>query len=339
MGKDFLRLVFPALVVFLVLGVRPVSAFELGKVTEVVNSASGVVQSVQQVGDIYKPMDPQAEFEMGRDVTAELFKTYPPLEIESDNQYLNLLGTYLAGFARDPRPLQGYSFQLVNSKQPNAFSAPGGFILVSHGMVEFLLNEDELAAVLAHEIAHISLGHGVSAVKTSQLTRTGMQLGKNFLAAEAAKNSAVAAVVSSEITESVGSMVTMLVEKGYSRHQEYEADEEGAMILYRAGYNPHAMLSLLKRLGGEDSGGADLGSLLDGVQRSHPSGEERKARLAEIIDRLGVKPGTTMARSQRMRHETAQLKAGNLRPDTTKFTEAEKMMLYPPYSTGEIGFQ
>lgn len=312
----------------------PVYSLDLNKLNELNNYAS----TAKGLGSSLKPVDAQQEFAMGQEVTAKMFTRYQPVDFESDNAYLNTLGSYLAQFSNRPNPYDGYFFQLVESTQPNAFSAPGGFVLISSGMMEFVQSEDELAAVLAHEIAHISQRHGVNAVKTSQLTRSGMQIGQQFLTEKAGKLGSSAGLLTAGITNSAGDLVTNLVEKGHSRIQEYDADEEAVKIIYRAGYDVAALLRVVRRLGGDDKETRSLTQLLSDVQRSHPSGADRVERISALIAQYETDSGAAVVRSQRLREHSAQIKARKARPDMSNLTDVEEMMRYPPYSNGMYGF-
>ncbi len=76
-----------------------------------------------------------------------------------------MLGQSLVIFSDRPETFGGYHFLLLDSNEINAFAAPGGLILVTRGMLQCCANEDELAAVLAHEIAHVEKKHGLTAIK------------------------------------------------------------------------------------------------------------------------------------------------------------------------------
>lgn len=324
------RMINKFIIAIFLLLTMPCLALDMGDVNQTVELANGTRHVFQQV----ERVDPQAEFELGRKVTAELFSRYPPVQFEADNQYLNTLGSYVAQFAQPPLPLHGFHFQLVEAAEPNAFSAPGGFVLITNKMVELLNNEDELAAVLAHEIAHISLRHGVNALQSAKMTRAGVEFGQQLVTSKVAESSALGGVVTSNLASSVGNMVSNLVEKGYSRHQEYDADREAVEMMFRAGYDPRALLSMVTKLGGSKAINSSWKNFLAAVQRSHPNGEDRVDYIKSVIAEYRTDPGTNMGRSQRMQYQTAQMKANNSRPDLSRLDGVEEMLRYPPYSRG-----
>ena len=106
----------------------------------------------------------------------------------------------------------------------NAFAAPGGFVFVTTGMLEFCRDEDELALVLAHEISHIELDHGLNAIKSKAALD---MMGKVI---------------------PVGNKFMSFAENGYSADLEGEADLRGAQIATAAGYDPLAGVDVIKRL-------------------------------------------------------------------------------------------
>ncbi len=98
---------------------------------------------------------PEQEYYIGRSVAASILQDYPALDDRKANAYLNTLGQTLAMASDRPETFGGYHFLLLDTDEINAFAAPGGLILVSRGLVNCCRNEDELASVLAHEIAHV----------------------------------------------------------------------------------------------------------------------------------------------------------------------------------------
>jgi len=129
------------------------------------DQAQGITRSAKAIEKTWQDLTPEQEYYIGRAVVAQVLQTYPPLDRPQANDYMNLLGQSLAVFSERPETFGGYHFLLLDSDEINAFAAPGGLILVTRGMLRCCENEDELAAVLAHEICHAELKHGLSAIK------------------------------------------------------------------------------------------------------------------------------------------------------------------------------
>ncbi|HVF09687.1 MAG TPA: M48 family metallopeptidase [Abditibacteriaceae bacterium] len=151
-----------------------------------------------------------------------------------------------------------YSFKVIDSPEINAFALPGGYIYVFTGLRKVAQNDDELAAVLAHEITHSEQHHFAKQYKKS--TKRG--LGLTIL-------SAVAGLPN--FAQQVLGIVDFAITQKYSRSQESESDEMGMQRMARAGFNPQGMVTLLDKLSKES------GSLktLDKWFGNHPDAKKR----------------------------------------------------------------
>ena len=239
------------------------------------DEAESINRSAQAVEKTWQDLTPEQEYYIGRAVTAQVLQTYPPLDQAQANAYLNLLGQSLAIFSERPETFGGYHFLLLDSDEINAFAAPGGLILVTRGMLRCCENEDELAAVLAHEICHVEKKHGLSAIKQGRLTEA-----FTIIAAESAKQygSEELASLTQEFEASVGDVVMTLTTSGYSRTQERDADAAAVQLLRRAGYPETAMIAMLQRM---DERLTDAGGL--GFAKTHPSAKSRVDALRGMI--------------------------------------------------------
>ena len=127
-----------------------------------------------------------------------------------------------------------YDFALLNSKVPNAFALPGGKIFVTAGLMARMTNEQQLAAVLGHEIVHVAAQHGVKSMQNG----VGLAVLVEIAGAAAGADKAAAAKAASKVASS-------MINMKYSRSNEYEADKYGMKYMTRAGYNPWGMPELL----------------------------------------------------------------------------------------------
>jgi predicted Zn-dependent protease len=248
------------------------------------DQAQSLTRSAQVIEKTQQELTPEQEYYIGRAVAAKVLQTYPPLDRPQANTYLNLLGQSLAIFSNRPETFGGYHFLLVDSDEVNAFAAPGGLILVTRGMLLCCANEDELAAVLAHEICHVEMKHGLRAIKQGRLTEALM-----VVAAESAKQlgSEELASLTRDFEASVGDVVTTLTTSGYSRTQERDADAAAVQLLRRAGYPGAAMITMLQRM---DERLADARGL--GFAKTHPSAKSRADALRTVITDAKLVPDT-----------------------------------------------
>ncbi len=193
----------------------------------------------------FQDLTPEQEYYIGRATAAVVLGQYKAYDQKEANDYINTLGQSLAAFSDRPETFNGYRFHLLDSDDINAFAAPGGMILVSRGMMKLCQNEEDLAAVLAHEIGHIQFQHGVKAIKRSRLTSA-----LSIMTTAAAKEYGTEQL--SALTEafegSINDVTSTLMNNGYGRALEYEADGAAVTILDRAGYDPRALVRVLERM-------------------------------------------------------------------------------------------
>ena len=224
----------------------------------------------KNIGEASQEFTPEEEYYLGRAVAAGIISRYSALEDRTANNYLNQLGQAL-GMRFNSHALYGHHFLLLDTPEVNAFAAPGGFIFVTTGLLRLIAGESELAAVLAHEIAHVQNRDSVAAIQSSRLTEALTLLGKD--AASRYSPSVPGSQLIGVFSGAVDDMITALVTKGYSRSQEYAADAVVKDILSAAGYDPRALESVLQAMSGQiTAGSAGFGS-------THPSAEDRLKKL------------------------------------------------------------
>lgn len=213
-----------------------------------------------------RPISDEEEYYVGRAVSARLLATYPLLNDRKLTDYVNLVGQTVALHSDKPYTYGGYHFVILDSREINAFASPGGMIFITLGMVKAVKNEEELAAVLAHEVAHINHRDGIGSIKkarwTEALTVIGTEAARRYGPQELAQ-------LVSIFEGSIDDVFRTLVVNGYGKSQEYSADEKALTYLVRAGYNPGALKDFLDRLiaQGKASGG--------GLLKTHPATSDR----------------------------------------------------------------
>lgn len=187
---------------------------------------------------------------------------------EGLNDYILDIGLRLA-FVSEMRDLP-WRFTVLNSPVVNAFALPGGYVYITRGLLALANNEAEVAGVLAHEIGHVTARHG--AARQSRATGIGLI---GVLAT---------VLTGSSVVQELGQQLGGLYVAGYSRDQEYEADQLGVKYLGLAGYPREAMADFLRRMEAQTEYMATLTGNAAGGSfdffASHPQTEDRIGRAS-----------------------------------------------------------
>lgn len=159
-----------------------------------------------------------------------------------------LFASRAAPSATNQRPALGWEFGVLDSDNVNAFATPGGFVLITKGLLEKMRSEAELANVLAHEISHMVQKHHLNAIRKSAGMQAGMNILGNFVA-QGSRNQ--------EITRRLVSGMKEVMLRGLDKDDELEADRMGVVIAARSGFDPYglrAVLQTLSAMNPQDSG-------------------------------------------------------------------------------------
>jgi len=252
--------------------------------------ADSIKRSAEAVARSFENFTPEQEYYIGRAVGANVVKKYRPSTDSEATDYLNTLGQSLAMASDRPETFSGYHFLILDSDEINAFAAPSGFIFVTKGMLRCTSSEDMLAAVLAHEIGHVQHDHGLQAIKKSRVTTAVTSVA--LTTAEVAGPKEV-----SELTVafegSITDITTTLMNNGYSRAFEREADNAAVTILGRVGYDPYALIDMLEVMDRRlDPKGLDFA-------KTHPDPQDRIADIRGMLEGVERKPSASAARDRR----------------------------------------
>ena len=233
-------------------------------------------------------LDAEQEYYLGRTVAANVMTQYKAYNNNEANQYLNHIGRYVCLASALPETFGGYHFQIIDSDEINAFAAPGGLVMVTRGMLRCCQSEDALAAVLAHEVGHVEYRHGLQAIKRSRITSLMTTVGVEAIRHEGgAELSQLVSIFDGAIDD----IMTTMVNNGYSRSFEREADRAALKILQRTGYDDRALLAMLEEMGRRlTPGGTDFA-------KTHPTPDSRIAEAERLLST--TRRPTTSARQAR----------------------------------------
>ena len=185
--------------------------------------------------------------QLGLQAAAQVYKQMPVLPDNSpETQYIRQLGQKLVATI-PPQYSWPFEFHVIAQKEINAFALPGGPMFINVGTITAAANEAQLAGVMAHEMSHVIMQH--SAKQASKAETTGLLAG---LAG------AVLGATTGGVVGQLGQMGIQMGAQGlmlkYSRTDESQADAVGAIILYKAGYNPQAMADFFQTLESQNNG-------------------------------------------------------------------------------------
>lgn len=214
------------------------------------------------------------EIALGRKTNLEVLKQYSVYDNPALQKYVQGVGTKLA--SKSHRNNLIYRFTVLDSKEVNAFALPGGYIYITRGLMAYLKSEAELAAVIGHEIGHVTARHSVRQYSANQLTNIGLVISSIFIPG---MNQA-----SNQLAQLFGAALL----RGYGREHELEADRLGAEYLARTNYNPRAMLDVIRVLKNQEIFEKEQAltegrepRIYHGVFSTHPDND---TRLQEVIE-------------------------------------------------------
>jgi predicted Zn-dependent protease len=211
----------------------------------------------------------QVEIYLGNQSEPDVVKEYGGLHPSKElHDYVNMVGLKTAKVSS--RPKMPYGFQVVRSQIPNAFALPNAKISITHGLLATMDNEAQLAAVLAHEAGHVENRHSLKELEENLgtgLLATGVS---GILTALAGKS------VGKDGAAAVGALaggVKQMVDMGYSRQSESEADASGLKNMVAAGYNPLGMVQLMQKF--QQMEGSGQQDIVQKYMSSHPAAKDR----------------------------------------------------------------
>lgn len=220
--------------------------------------------------DVLDMENPARQQEIGQSVAVAISNRYTLSTNQPLNDYVNLVGLTVGSVS--PNPDINYAFGVIESPEVNAYSTPGGYIFVTTGSLALMSDESELAGVLAHEVAHVALNHGIDAVKNAKRTD---------LAISAAKT---ADQQLNAYGRAVDVATDAILIKGYSRGQESQADAQAVKYLIAAGYDPNGLVRFLQRMQSQSGTGGGTKQLMS----THPGTAERIASVQKQIASTGA---------------------------------------------------
>lgn len=291
-------------------------ALDLGGLSKALGNADKLKKGLDTAKDASKVMKglagigPEEERLIGDSVSLEIVGKYGGLvRDEATMRRVNLVGRALARYS--DRPGLDWRFGVLDSATVNAFSAPDGYVFITRGLYALAETDDILAAILGHEIAHITGKHALKIVQRGELL--------SGLGSQVVKRSGNTREVEAQLQQfnlGVTEITKTLFEKGFDPQTEYAADQAGRQLAVVTGYAPGGLRAVLARLQQIPAGPQKIFS-------THPPLSERIRRLpaesATAAARSGPTPGTPAAMSDAAAEKPAATEADD---DDKAFAEA-----------------
>ena len=264
-------------------------AATLKKAVLSIATATLVIASVAGADDINLPdmgspadavLSKSDEAQIGRAIMAQLRATGAVVEDPLVNEYINEVGSRVAAQTNDGS--QSFTFFVIGDPNINAFALPGGYIGVHTGLLDSTRNENELAGVLAHEVAHVTQRHIARAIHASQrqsILTTALMLGAILAGVATGDSDATQA----GIAVAQGSAAQQQI--NFTRGNEYEADRIGIGAMADAGFDPHGMASFFEVMSRQSP--SDINMRAPEFLRTHPV---TTSRIAEARARAREYP-------------------------------------------------
>ncbi|GIX21558.1 MAG: putative beta-barrel assembly-enhancing protease [Gammaproteobacteria bacterium] len=308
---------------------RALLALGLAAATTLAAARADLDAQLPELGDpADRYLSPAQERELGAAFLRDVYRAGLVLEDAEVSAYIQHLGDELSNaLARKPYP---FTFFIVRDDAINAFAVPGGYIGVNSGLILASNNESELAAVLAHEIAHVAQRHIARAIAEAASGSTaalGAILAGMLIAMAGGSNADAGAALAY-----AGAAAQAQAQINYTRSNEIEADRIGLEILHRAGFDPNGMASFFRTMQLRRFGAIprEFQFIL-----THPLDE---TRIAEARARLAKLPPQPHADSPHYRYGKARLRAlvhpepirlaRELRRDVEALNKPDPVLLY-----------
>jgi predicted Zn-dependent protease len=253
--------------------------------------AAIAVKGATKAHEASRPITDSEEYYVGRAVAARILTKYKLSQDAKLTEYVNEVGNVVARKSTRPNPFRGYHFAVLDTQEVNAFACPGGIIFVTKGLITTCKNEDQLAAVLAHEVAHVANKDGINSISQARWTEVWTAMGKE---AVTVYGGSVAAGLVSLFEGTIDDVFKTIVVNGYSRQAEEAADAAAVKELNRAGYDPTALVAVLTTMEAKGKGATS------GIFKTHPPTSERLAKVKALASEAAPNKGEAI-RDQRFK--------------------------------------
>ncbi len=260
-----------------------------------ISSCESIAKASEAQEAAKEEFTPEGEYYIGRAVAANITTTYKPYTSNVNlTNYLNQICKAITVCSSKPDLYNGYHLMILDTEEVNAFATSGGHVFITKGLLRSANSEDALAGIIAHEIAHIQLQHNILAIQKSRKTSANVATGiaaANVLSTvigvasnnESVQNATQAFSASvNDFSDSINDAIGELVNKGYSRDQEFQADDLALELMAAAGYEPSSFIEMLRNLK------TSQGKVSGGFNNTHPTPDARIKNAETSLSKYSV---------------------------------------------------
>lgn len=291
------KILFKSLLIISLLSFTSCASLFIDSITSSDATGLAVSETIKSISKATEEITIENEYYIGRSTAAAILKKYPLYTgSPKTTLYLNHICSSIVLNSSSPEIFKGYYVAILDTSEITAMSTPGGHIFVSRGLLNCTTSEDALAAVIAHEIAHIELKHSVGVIKSSRWTDVGT---KSVAAIGMLTSDAydLGLNVSKEDLQSfyaaTDNLVGTLVTSGYAKSQECEADKRALELMNNTGYDANSMIEMLEMI--DKTGSASKG----GWNETHPKPQDRIYEVKKQLKKMELSASDKSIRQAR----------------------------------------
>lgn len=259
-----------------------------------------IVKTSEAVRSTFSDISEEEEYFIGRSVAAMILSKYPAYKNDNLTQYINLVGNAVAVYSDRPEIYAGWHFLVLDTEEVNALAAPGGMIFITKGLLRRCRDEESLGLILSHEVGHVCARHGLQSIKKSRLVDAFRLIGQQAAQRYSPENLAQLTNIFENV---LGDIAEQLIERGYDRKYEYEADRLAVKFGAKTGFDPSGITRFLQTMVGDSSSASGKGWF-----KTHPTPQDRIASLEKEMASLGALPKIEAVRTERFKQSLNSLK-------------------------------
>ncbi len=185
------------------------------------------------------------EAELGFGMAQQFLSNQRLVVDEALQRYVNSVGVWVT--QQSERPNLPWRFAVIEGEAPNAFAVPGGYVFITRGMLALAESESELAGILGHEISHVVRKHHLRWIYMNKDLEVSVRRAEDQIGKTSAASRELFQEMGKVMQSSIERMNSPETKAGLSKSEEFEADTDGAILAWRAGYEAWGLVAVMQR--------------------------------------------------------------------------------------------